>query len=712
MIFLQKNRVISDSDCSGKHQSLLVFCCFLLILLVGFVVRIEDLRDWQAHPEKAFFQEEPLLITYDGYYYLSLARDLVEGTYTPVNSLRTVPDSPSRPVPPPLLSVLAAAVAGITNISLNWIGCVLPTVCGITLAFPLYFLGRVYGGPVMGLTAALIGLLSNNLVYRSSLGWFDTDCLNVTFAMLAAWCFLRFGLEKGLNRYVYFIAGIVTYILFLWWWNTTPEAVTAIAMLPLAIALIVFYRPRGREAVVFVCSVAAVVLLIFSWQGFDLLLQIKDALFSQFAYISKQETSYFPNVGQLVSEQGKSYLLEIVASTTDSYPTFFLSVVGLLLLVFRYPGKSLFLLAPCILSCFSLLFAKRFIIFLAPMTALGLGFLVSEAWRLRTRYRVLTGAVPIFVILTAAITLKTDMGQTYWPKIDPALVAGMDQIRKNTPEDAVVWAWWDLGYPMIYWSKRATITDGTFHGGERSVYDAVPFAVSDFRLAANFIRFYVARGPKGFQAFYKAVGNDPAGGFAYIKKILAAGPEQGRDILAGISLAPVDGRVGVQDWLAFFFPPSTRPVYLFLDYTMTRTSYWWYWLGTWDIAKHDGTHPRSRSFFQVRVRRDYTEAGNRHDLYADLAAGKVTTPEQIVPLKSAQIYNEKGLLHARHYSCTENNFLDVYAPGGLAVLQNSVLVGSLFNRFFLRHENSRYFQPVQRETPVFQVYRVAADTGR
>jgi hypothetical protein len=43
----------------------------LLILGVGLLVRIEDVRDWNAHPELALYKGEPLLTTFDGYFYLT-----------------------------------------------------------------------------------------------------------------------------------------------------------------------------------------------------------------------------------------------------------------------------------------------------------------------------------------------------------------------------------------------------------------------------------------------------------------------------------------------------------------------------------------------------------------------------------------------------------------------------------------------------------------
>ena len=42
----------------------------VLVLAIGLTVRIEDIRDWRAHPEWALYKGEPLIIENDGYRYL------------------------------------------------------------------------------------------------------------------------------------------------------------------------------------------------------------------------------------------------------------------------------------------------------------------------------------------------------------------------------------------------------------------------------------------------------------------------------------------------------------------------------------------------------------------------------------------------------------------------------------------------------------------
>ena len=153
---------------------------FTAILFLGLFVRVDDFRAWKKSPDICFFDGNPLLGAFDGYYYLRLARDLLDDTYEPKDILRyrsrpgNSPRPFMRPSPPPLISVLAATTSKITGLSLDWVGVFLPVFLGVLLAFPVYGIGRDIGGCSMGLVAACMSLLSPYYVYRSGMGWFDT----------------------------------------------------------------------------------------------------------------------------------------------------------------------------------------------------------------------------------------------------------------------------------------------------------------------------------------------------------------------------------------------------------------------------------------------------------------------------------------------------------------------------------------------------------
>ncbi len=687
----------------------------VLILCVAFFARIEDLRDWKGQPDRAFFKSEPLLTTFDGYYYLTLARDLAEGTYRSIDEKRAVPDCPPRPQPPPLLSSIAFSIYKITGASFNWIGAITPAVLGLVLFFPVYGIGRYYGGPLMGCVAGLFSLMSFYYVYRSSLGWFDTDCMNVTFAMSAVFFALKFGEIKTRTRYLWFLGALINYLFFMWWWDQTPQVATVIALLPMAVAIVLFYRPEKREGSIFFGLLVLAGMAMFFLKGLALPIKSVQQIATIYKYISKEVAGDFPNIGVSISEQAVPRLGEIIAKTTDSILAFSTGFVGLLFIFYRYRMRALYLAVPLILSGLSFLFAKRFMIFLAPTLALGIGCIIFEAYNfLKNRQVLAIGRLAIVSLLLGVLiypSVQRDFVKTFWPKEPPFLINGMVEASKKTPVNSVIWAWWDHGYPMIYWSKRATINDGQVHGGERSVFNGIPYATSSERLAANLMNFFVHRGiNKGTHLVYHALGDNATKGFRFIKEVLAAGPVNAERIVASAGLRPQGKIVTVEDWLHFFFPGQTRPIFLFTDWRLTVTNYWWFWLGTWDPGVHNGVHPTYVPFYNTKVEGNIVTAiqSNGHPLKADIQKGLAYLDGRTVPLKAFYVrYKDK--IEKKTFPVFRGYHLEIM-PGGYSALMSPNIAESVFNKLFLRHQfQEAYFEPVELKTPFFQIWKVKAD---
>ncbi len=679
----------------------------VLIILMGLLVRLEDIRDWKAHPERAMYKGEPLLTTFDGYYYLTLARDLARGTYGHIDYRRAVPDYPKMPWPPPLLSVIGAGVHKITGISFNWIGAVLPAVLGMFIVMPLYLMARFYGGPLMGFIGSLVGVLSFYFIYRSSLGWFDTDCMNVTWALAASYLFLKFGVERGISRYLYCAGGGVIWFLFMWWWDQTPYVATVLALLPFVISIIFFYRPNRKEGLVFLGTLLALSLVVIAWKGVDFPIKVFQKVLSQYEYISKEISPDFPNIGVSISEQAKASFGELVAKTTDSYVVFFISIVGLSLLFFKRPKDSLFLSVPVVLSIFSYLFAKRFLIFLAPITAMGAGFFIAFFWKRASNFKLVRPFLILLIFGFLSPSFFQAMNKTFWPKEPPHLVDGMVYAGKHTPKDAVIWAWWDHGYPLIYFSDRGTINDGSAHSPERSVYNGIPLATHDQRFSANFMRFYVATGLNGISKLYRALNGDKAKAMELMKKVLSAGPQEGLEIIKSANLKSVDNLNSPKAWLRYFFPKKARPVYLFLDWRLTVTSYWWFWLGTWDIKKHDGKHPSYATFYNVISKGQYIKGPG---LSVDTYSGTALFRGRRLPLKEITVLSH-GRIMKKEYPNRSNLVFDYYERAKFGAIMDQNISKSVFNVLFMRRQaNLKYFRPIRLATPSHQIWEVKGDT--
>ncbi|MDA9983434.1 hypothetical protein N9H39_12105, partial [Gammaproteobacteria bacterium] len=194
---------LSERICTVGHSRTGRTAILLGIMVLGVLVRLDALYDYLAEPEKFFYLGEPLERSVDGYRTLTHARDLLAGNYEGLDVRRRVPEYSERPWPPMLMALLAAGLNQLTGISLNWIAGFLPVLLGPLIALPLYGLGRYYGGVAMGMSSALLGTLAMASVSRSSFGWFDTDCLNVTFLLATAYFALRFGTLERSRRYLY-----------------------------------------------------------------------------------------------------------------------------------------------------------------------------------------------------------------------------------------------------------------------------------------------------------------------------------------------------------------------------------------------------------------------------------------------------------------------------------------------------------------------------
>ena len=367
----------------------------MLIVAVGLYVRLADFRYWKESPEKYVYENTPLITGIDGYYYLRYARDLDEGTYERRDELRAAPGFTVRPSIPPMLSSVTFTIKRITGFGLERIALFLPAVLAVTLAFPLYGIGRIMGGRSMGLSAALFGLLVFYYRKRTNIGFFDTDCLILTFMTAGPYFFLRFGKAVSrVHRYGYLAAGLLMYLLCLWWWDSAANITTVMILAPLLVVILFHFRPPKKEALVFfgILLAVSVVSLAFSYRS--LIYNTK----AMYDFLFGLKDSAFPPGNIHIDElRGVDFKL-LVEGTTGSIPVFLFCAAGLAWLFWRRRTEALILL-PLLAAGLSVFFAgTRLLLFTAPVVALGFGFAVS-------RIRVLGNRKRVFIPVAAAVVV-------------------------------------------------------------------------------------------------------------------------------------------------------------------------------------------------------------------------------------------------------------------------------------------------------------------
>lgn len=696
-------------ETSVTRKGLVAGLALLAVLAVGFYFRVDDLVVWRSSPEEYFYQGSPVLLTLDGYHYLGLARDLCEGTYRVTNENHTLSHGRTRPWPPPLLSTLTALLGATLPYSLEKIAVVLSPCLGVLLALPVYALGNVLGGRVLGVTAALVALLSRQYVRRSMIAWYDTDVLNVTLVTGITYVFLRFAIGTDRRRYYYLFSGLLLYAMTLWWWNMAPIVVTFSALLPAITSLFFLDRFRSKQTLIglIVISLAIVVLLLA--MGLSRIADIGQ----QILLVTHSTTPQFPDLSSEIVELRRVPWSALVANSTGSMLGFVGAWVGLSLLVWRQGNRCLFLFNLLVLSFLSV-YAQRFLIFFAPLSGLGVGSLVHELWSGRRRHIIFAVAAPLLLlgILTSNVGRLLEDNQIR-PVRFPYHFSAWQHLQQQTPESAVVWTFWGHGYPLAYTSRREVIFDG--HGdnlsGKHLLVNSLPLAQSNFRLAANWMQFYVHHGMKGIDSFYELTGRDWSRCFDLLQSTLAVGPEQAESILENeTGISPVE----VDRWLRFLFPEENLPIYLYLDAQKIRTS--WFYYGTWNFEERAGRRYIYQPFYDLKHHGAQFENDR---LFVDLESGQVRLDGRTHALRQWNHIDsqnqDKGSqrISNKSYPRRQGLVLETIRHSRFGVLMTLDISRSVGNKLFVRGVfDSRYFQSLtlQRPFSLYQIWRVGGDT--
>ena len=83
---------------------------------------------------------------------------------------------------------------------------------------------------------------------------------------------------------------------------------------------------------------------------------------------------------------------------------------------------------------------------------------------------------------------------THGPILNRRHADALRTLRTATPENAMIWHWWDWGYATHHFARRHTIADGAAHGGPSLYLPAAVYATADPRFARQLIKYTAARG--------------------------------------------------------------------------------------------------------------------------------------------------------------------------------------------------------------------------
>lgn len=721
---MNRNNIISI-------QSLSFIIAIAMILLFSFLQRVDPIYQWQLLPEHHLVAEEPMLSNLDGYYYLQNAFEIQQGTYSKTDNLRAHPDYRQRRSIPPFLSIIIFTASKITGASLNWVAIFIPCVLSLLICIPIILFSLRWGTPVMAILATLLALYAPYYAARNSLGVLDTDCLNATFPLLLAFFSLSIATSTGKRQLIYGLAFFLSYVLFIWWWDQTITVPTILAFGPFFIAAVFIYNP-GRKTKTLSLFAISLFLLILILCNIDYAKIVFENITNLFRYISKEQKDLYPNVGISISEQQPLPLTSLGQATGLNIFSIFFAIGGLILLVKDKKQEFFVLLPTFIIGIFALFYALRFTIFLLPFIAIGFGYgahkLICNSFKKNMFWGYSLMLFFFSYSIYIAVTLN-DTGTSRSSFFRAEVILGMQQLQSTTASDSVVWSWWELGHPLVYWSQRATVNDGMVHTSERNYFTALPLATTSDRFSANFMSFYSVRGSRGKNVFIEKVGKYNEIGEDLFIKILKNGPDE---INESLPTLPQDVKKSLAKYL---FPQEGPPIYLFIADRTVANTHWIHYNGTWNINAQSPLKTLPTLTLSLPNNLLFPELPDSSQISINKNTNMLTLPsffkepiyvEKIVATSgttSISYENKKGSSpyitphFAQSKAISDENTdtgsynMDILYGQNILILQDAKRANSIIKRLFYRRNDydPKYIIPFDLTSQHYKVYRIKND---
>lgn len=270
----------------------------------------------------------------------------------------------------------------------------------------------------------------------------------------------------------------------------------------------------------------------------------------------------YPSVAQSIIEVQDLSVAEVLAYFHPWMPAALAGLAGFGLALAARP-LTLFYLPLAVLAFLSIKLGGRMVMFGAPVMALGI--CMPAHWLaglvLRDNFYRTAGKLLLSAVLLAGLGapyLDAIPAMTQGPIINKRHAAALKFLRAGTPEDAIIWNWWDWGYATHHFAHRSTIADGASHGGPSLYVPAAVYATDNPRFARQIIKHAASKGNIPGNVFTGMDNNDADA----LMRRLAARKE------------PLVNAPGKQ--------------YLVVSFDMLRLGFWITTYGRWDFLAREG----------------------------------------------------------------------------------------------------------------------------
>ncbi len=688
-----------------------IITALLLVLAaaLSIFIRLVPLKSYTSPPN--VYKNLYLQTTHDAYYFMLSTKEIEKGPIIHKKPLKTG------------LGYLGFFLKKILAATpLDNIAFFSPVLLSSLTAIPLLIIGNILGGPIVGFSGAMITAFSMGWYYRTRIGYYDTDMLNLFFPLMAiAFLLLLFREKNGKKRLLWAVlCGLFSQLYYLWYASGIPINYAAFFM---AFLYLVFFKKEDPKLhrdflILYVLSsnnlnlllkgdlvalpliLAELVLCqlylkavekrpkesLWIFVGSFILLHIFEREFfvykvalSKLGFYLEQPKEIsvrgltFPSVSRSISEVKGLTFPEFSSLILNSKPILLLLIASAVFMFLM--ERSLLPLLPMFILGLLSLRSNRLIIYAPPAMGLGFGYAIFKLRKYIKREPLHLALSLILITAVTYPTWKAIRSARFRPVLFSWHVKGLDRLGKMAKRSDIAWSWWDYGYITQYFSLVNTYGDGGDHDGNTIWPVAVTLTSRNQTLAANIMdlcasRYDQGRGEVAFKGYTNRTIYD------YLRQLSKKRINFGRK----------------------------RDVYLVLFDDIVRIFGWISYFGTWDFIRQTGTQ---LLYFVDRCRLV------KNNVF--LVGGKVVVDLNkgifIVGTREGKLHRFLFAVKGRYVEKEFNGnakacFIFLPHMGVGVLLDRSLYYSNYFRMMFTNDYKQNLFQLVYDDYPLMRIYRL------
>jgi dolichyl-phosphooligosaccharide-protein glycotransferase len=363
---------------------------------------------------------------------------------------------------------------------------ILPLIFAALSTIPLFFITRKIGGNLGGTIAASILAIHSAFLSRTPAGFSDTDAYSIFFPLVIIWLFLEsFTTTNKKNKMISgVLAGLFSGIFaFAWggWWYVLDFILASMGIYFIYLLIKhkkeVFKKIKTKNLVktmvYFIGSSALFVTLFTSFGTF--LGAFKSPIDIVFLKEAAKSTLW-PNVYTTVAELNAISIPGVISNLGGKL-FFAIATIGILLILLKKNKKQLdikygiLMVVWFIGTLYTTTKGIRFIMFMVPVFAAGIGIFSAKAYNFITNWsekelkikKKLVSALLIIIIILSFIPLIKSANissKQQAPSMNDAWYGALTKIKEETPENTIITSWWDFGHWFKAIADRAVTFDG------------------------------------------------------------------------------------------------------------------------------------------------------------------------------------------------------------------------------------------------------------